>query len=45
MFATDDYRTLVPLTLEVADPIEGYLSALELLEDMADDVDVVITGQ
>ena len=36
---------LIPLLdLEAADPIEGYLAALRLLEDVADDVRVVIPG-
>jgi glyoxylase-like metal-dependent hydrolase (beta-lactamase superfamily II) len=36
---------LIPmLDLEAADPIEDYLAALRLLEGVADDVDVLITG-
>src|SRR5262249_15150398 len=36
---------LIPLLdLSAADPIEDYLAALRLLEDVADDVDVVIPG-
>jgi len=36
---------LIPfLDLGAADPIEDYLAALRLLEDVADDVDVLITG-
>jgi glyoxylase-like metal-dependent hydrolase (beta-lactamase superfamily II) len=36
---------LIPfLDLSAADPMEGYLAALRLLEDVADDVDVLITG-
>jgi glyoxylase-like metal-dependent hydrolase (beta-lactamase superfamily II) len=36
---------LIPfLNLEAADPIGDYLAALELLEGVADDVDVLITG-
>jgi glyoxylase-like metal-dependent hydrolase (beta-lactamase superfamily II) len=36
---------LIPfLELEAADPIGDYLAALELLEGVADDIDVLITG-
>jgi glyoxylase-like metal-dependent hydrolase (beta-lactamase superfamily II) len=36
---------LIPLLdLDAADPIEDYLAALRLLEGVADDVDVLITG-
>jgi glyoxylase-like metal-dependent hydrolase (beta-lactamase superfamily II) len=36
---------LIPfLNLEAADPIEDYLSALRLLEGLADDVDVLVPG-
>jgi glyoxylase-like metal-dependent hydrolase (beta-lactamase superfamily II) len=36
---------LIPfLDLDAADPIEDYLAALRLLEGVADDVDVLITG-
>ena len=36
---------LIPmLDLNAADPIEDYFAALHLLEDLADDVDVVIPG-
>ena len=36
---------LIPfLDLSAADPIEDYLAALQLLEGVADDVDVLITG-
>ena len=36
---------LIPMiNLSAADPIEDYLAALELLEGMADDVDIIIPG-
>jgi glyoxylase-like metal-dependent hydrolase (beta-lactamase superfamily II) len=35
---------LVPMFDDTADPIENYLSGLRVLEDVADDVDVVVPG-